>query len=507
MYLFIIALICLVWGYKSHASSKRMRDVTQNISGPYVLPLLGYVTGVLKFTPKNILASLSSLMSKHGNVVKIWALNSLFIMSADEELNEQVLASPKEMTKLTTYQLLHPWLGVGLLTSDGKKWHSRRKIITPTFHFQILEDFLKVFDTQSTILVKCLEQKADGRTAFDIQPYIGLYTLDVVVETAMGTKVNAQTNNNLVYASAVHELTELLAVRFARRYLHFDPVYAVLHPLQKLRTTKLLNTLHDFTKKVIVERRSLLEQNKGKLQSPTEDNDMGYKKRNVFLDVLLQARIDGQPLSNEDIREEVDTFMFEGHDTTGSGLSFALHLLSRHPRVQNKIFEEIKQVYGNAKGEKDITLMSLNELKYTEWVIKESLRLYPPVPLVGRKIQEDFEYKHSKLGNGIIPAGTELFLFPCLLQRDPRMFSNPNDFLPERHATIQEKSSMSTNPFSAGPRNCIGQRFAMYVMKITLLKIVEEYELLPLGENVQPIPNLVMASENGMQLGLRKRKA
>lgn len=115
------------------------------------------------------------------------------------------------------------------------------------------------------------------------------------------------------------------------------------------------------------------------------------------MDVLLQATTpEGKPLSNEDIREEVETFMFEGHDTTTSGISFTLYMISRHPEVQQKIFDEIRQVIGDDKDQ-SIAQRELHELKYLECVIKESMRLYPPVPIIGRYFKDDTEI--SKLYN------------------------------------------------------------------------------------------------------------
>lgn len=137
--------------------------------------------------------------------MKAWGLNRLFVASGDIELNEQLLSSTVHISKLDVYSLLHDWLGVGLLMSDGRKWHSRRKIITPTFHFKILEEFLEVFDSQSTVLIDCLAEKADGKTTMDVYPMISRYTLDVIAETAMGTKVNAQTDTNMAYTTAVSE--------------------------------------------------------------------------------------------------------------------------------------------------------------------------------------------------------------------------------------------------------------------------------------------------------------
>lgn len=110
----------------------------------------------------------------------------------------------------------------------------------------------------------------------------------------------------------------------------------------------------------------------------------------AFLDVLLQSTIDGKPLTNDDIREEVDTFMFAGHDTTTSGISHTLYLLARHSQVQQKVFEEILQVIGNDK-DKLITMRELQDLKYLDLVIKESLRMYPPVPIIGRITEHEIE--------------------------------------------------------------------------------------------------------------------
>ena len=108
----------------------------------------------------------------------------------------------------------------------------------------------------------------------------------------------------------------------------------------------------------------------------------------AFLDVLLQATIDGKPLSQEDIREEVDTFMFEGHDTTTSGISYCLYLLARHAKVQQRAFNEVIEVLGEDR-EKPVSMRDLQDLKYLEAVIKESLRMFPPVPMIGRQITED----------------------------------------------------------------------------------------------------------------------
>lgn len=131
-------------------------------------------------------------------------LNRLVIVSGDVEFNEQLMSSQEHLVKHPVYKLLGQWLGNGLLLSDGKLWRQRRKIITPTFHFSILEQFVEVFDQQSNVCVERLEQRATGE-CFDVYPFVCLAALDIISETAMGTKVHAQQAESTPYANAVTE--------------------------------------------------------------------------------------------------------------------------------------------------------------------------------------------------------------------------------------------------------------------------------------------------------------
>lgn len=147
-----------------------------------------------------------------------------------------------------------------------------------------------------------------------------------------------------------------------------------------IRQQNLLKTLHGFTDSVILARRE-------KLTSKVETEE-GADEKPALIDILLRATVDGQPLSNVDIREEVDTFMFAGHDTTTSAIAFCLFNIAKYPEVQQKAFEEIRNVIGDDQ-EKEMSLKGLNALQYLDLVIKETLRFYPSVPFLGRKIKEN----------------------------------------------------------------------------------------------------------------------
>lgn len=204
----------------------------------------------------------------------------------------------------------------------------------------------------------------------------------------MGYKLNAQTDTESEYVKSVkewvkfkknmprfkwsfHRITNILFIRFFDAILHSPIIYRFTKYYQVEK--RAIAKMHAFTNAVIKKRMD-------HLQSKTfnEDfvDDVGVKRKHAFLDLLLQAKVDGKPLDAEGIREEVDTFMFEGHDTTTSGISFCLLNIAKHPEVQQRIYEECLEVLDDNKS---ITMQDLNQLNYLEKVIKESLRIYPSV--------------------------------------------------------------------------------------------------------------------------------
>lgn len=212
---------------------------------------------------------------------------------------------------------------------------------------------------------------------------------------------------------------------------------------------KALKVLHAFTDGVIQKRRQQL------MKEAVEEKSLEKNRKLNFLDILLSATTtDGKPLTNADIREEVDTFMFEGHDTTTSGIAFTLYHLSRNPEVQNKVFEEIVNILGTTDKNSYFNYQILQDLKYLEMVIKESLRITPPVPLIGRELTEPTILQGVK-----VPAGTTINIPVYAMHHADDVFPEPEKFRPERFTLeeIQKRNPYAYIPFSAGPRNCIGK--------------------------------------------------
>lgn len=447
------------------------------------------------------------IMRSCGPVLRIWAGPFPNVLLFTPEAFEAVLSNNTLIDKSREYGFLHPWLNTGLLTSTGSKWFNRRKLLTPTFHFKILGDFVQVFNEQSQILIEkinaAVETQKDG---FDIYPFITRCTLDIICESAMGCNIEAQTHSNGEYPQAVHSMCRIFNVRASQPMMQSNLLFHLSSYGAEQR--KNLKILHAFTDKVIQSRK--LEWKKNSLQKNAidvgtnqDENFIPAKKRLAFLDLLIDASNDGILLTDTDIREEVDTFMFEGHDTSTAAISWSLLLIGSHPHVQELVCEELDRVFGNS--DRHATINDLNELKYLECCIKEALRLYPSVPIMGRQLSQD-----TIIHGYTVPANTTVLLFTYILHRDSKHFPDPELFQPGR---FFEENSRGRHPyvyvpFSAGPRNCIGQKFAIMEEKVILSTILRNFHVKALDqrENIVLLNEVVLRPRDGIRLCLTSKK-
>ncbi|XP_077521038.1 cytochrome P450 4c3-like isoform X1 [Amblyomma americanum] len=414
------------------------------------------------------------------------------------EYVEEVLSSNKILTKGQEYGLLHSWLGTGLLTSSGEKWRSRRRLLTPSFHFRILEDFMPTINKESMILAKKLGQRSRENETFDVVPLIALCTLDIICETIMGTTISAQTNDRSPYVAAVNRIGELFVQRAFRPVLQIDFIFRWTPMGREYR--RCLHTLHSLTRKVISERKQALrkEVDSGLIILKDDSSEVERKKARPFMDLLLLEHFKNN-ITEEGIREEVDTFMFEGHDTTAMGISWALFLIGHHPKEQQLIHEELDLIFGEDR-DRHVTSEDLKQMKYLECALKESQRIYPSVPLISRTCMEPFTVAGTTL-----PKGSIIEIAPYFLHRDPAVFPKPEEFHPERFFPESSKGRhpYAYVPFSAGPRNCIGQKFALAEEKIVVANILRRFRVRSLDQRDQVALSLEMVLRPGTGLRIK----
>lgn len=207
-------------------------------------------------------------------------------------------------------------------------------------------------------------------------------------------------------------------------------------------------------------------------EEPTDT--VGEKNRLAFLDLMLESTYCGVNITDTEIKEEVDTIMFEGHDTTAAGSSFVLCLLACHQDIQERVYNEQKQIFGDAK--RAATFFDTVQMNYLERVIFETLRLYPPVPVIAREVHENVTLASQPL---TIPAGATVVIGTLRVHRHSDLYENPNEFnpdnfLPER---TQNRHYYGFIPFSAGPRSCVGRKYAILKLKILLSTIIRNYKV------------------------------
>ncbi|XP_028599962.2 cytochrome P450 4V2-like [Podarcis muralis] len=436
-------------------------------------------------------------------LLQLWVGPLPFIILYHPETVEVVLSSSKHITKSDPYKFLHPWLGTGLLTSTGGKWRSRRKMLTPTFHFTILEDFLEVMNEQANILVQKLETHVD-KEPFNCFFYITLCALDVICETAMGKNIGAQHNKDSEYVRAVYRMSDLIHRRQKSPWLWPNLLYLMFQ--EGREHYRSLKILHTFTDNVIAEKaRELKNQERHKSNAVSNGDQSKRKVRRAFLDMLLNATDDdGKKLNYLDIREEVDTFMFEGHDTTAAAMNWCIYLLGCDPEVQRKVHCELDEIFGDS--DRYVTMDDLKQLRYLDCVIKEALRLFPSVPFFARTLSEECYIRGFKA-----PKGVDVIIVPYALHRDPDVFPDPEEFRPERFfpENTAGRHPYAYVPFSAGPRNCIGQRFAQMEEKAILATILRRFCVKSTQQRDQlcPVGELILRPNKGIWIQLKRRSS
>ncbi|XP_063927052.1 cytochrome P450 4d2-like isoform X2 [Zophobas morio] len=479
----VLTVLCLpfLWWYFFLQKFKSLSA----IPGPRPLPLIGNALDVGD-TPTALFNNCAKLLDQYGDIFKVFIANECKVFIANADFLEEIMTSNVHITKSNGYYLLKPFLNFGLLTSSGSKWKRRRKLITPTFHFKILDQFLDIFNASSDILVKKLFNEV-GKESTDVYPYIHLFSLDVIC--AMGVKISSQEGKNSEYVNSLIHYFDIFIVRFFSAWRRFDFLFkfAPEYPIQE----KYLETLQRFSTSVIKKRR--LEKSQEVVETTS---DLGIKRRVALLDLLLES----DDLTNDDIKEEINTFMFEGHDTTASGVTFALLALAENPEVQQKVYDEVLAVVGD---ETYVSMQHLQDTKYLEMVIKEVQRKYGAVPFVERQLEMD-----ATIRGVHFPRGTTLNLYLYGVHHNEKYFPEPEKFDPDRFWPHRqsERHNYAFVPFSAGPRNCVGQKFAMHDMKVTIIKILQKFEILTVpGYKPELGMAAVLKSYNGMRLRFIER--
>ncbi|XP_005176349.1 cytochrome P450 4g1 [Musca domestica] len=520
---FGVGVIAILYEY--YRRNTRAYQLMDTIPTPKQMPLIG--NGHMAFGQNNhqILKLISQVFKDCGETVRILLghMNIVFLTNpADLEI---FLNGYKHLEKSVEYRYFQPWFGNGLLISKGHHWRHHRKMIAPTFHQSILKSFVPTFVKHSKAVSGRFASKVGQE--FDCHKYMSETTVDILLTTAMGCKLQPETEKSAEYAQAVMDMCDIIHNRQLKLFYRLDSTYSFTKLRE--RDNKLMNVILSMTRKVVEDRKKNFNaEERGIVDRTAEDaklkakaakkeglrddlddideNDIGEKRRLALLDAMMEMEKNPDiKWTDKDVMDEVNTIMFEGHDTTAAGSSFALCMLGIHQDVQQRVFEEQQAIFGDDLN-RDCTFADTLQMSYLERVICETLRLFPPVPLIARKAEEDVNLKS---GPYTIAKGTTVVLLQYFVHRradiypDPEKF-NPDNFLPERTANRHYYAYI---PFSAGPRSCVGRKFAMLQLKVLLSTIIRNYRVSSTRtqKDFQLQGDIILKMANGFNITLEKR--
>jgi len=387
-------------------------------------------------------------------------------------LIESVLVSQSQnFAKDKVIQNSRWFLGEGLLTNEGSGWLRQRRLCQPAFHRERMASY---GHTMSAFTEEMLATWKDGEVR-DVHQEMMQLTMRIVAKVLFGVEVKADTERVAAALNALMRHT-------SGGRMILPPVVRHVPIPAMIRVKRAVRELDEIVNRIIRERRA----------SGQDTGDL--------LSMLMAARDeDGSGMTDRQLRDEILTFLLAGHETTAVSLSWTWYLLSEHPEIGEKLRQELSQVLGGRTPQ----LEDLSRLPYTDSVVKESMRMYPPAWSLARTTIKELDLSGYR-----IPVGSNVVMSPWIMHRDPRFFEQPEKFNPDRWTTeaTQRLPRFAYFPFGGGPRLCIGASFAMMEAALLTAAIAQRFQLrLVPGHPVAALPSITLRPKHGMMMSLAKK--
>ena len=400
----------------------------------------------------------------------------LVVVTEPEYVKHIMQDNNKSYIKWFKNDVLELLLGRGLLTSEGDFWRKQRRLAQPAFHKERLAKMVGTMISCTQAQIGKLEQLPDKKN-IDISKEMMELTLNIVAGAMFSTEVKGA----IEVVSHEIERTSVMATKRFNNPLRLPIRYPTPQNLQERQSVKNLNSVLN---PIIEERRK-----------STEHFD-------DLLSMLMEAKDEdtGEQMTNQQLRDETMTIFLAGDETTALALSWLWYLLDKNPVEAQKLYDEIDNVtQGQTPG-----METLQHLPFTRMVMDEALRLYPPAWLIGRENIEDVE-----IGGYHIPKGYTLMIPVYHIHRDPKLWEEPDAFRPERFSKENAKAyhRFAYFPFGGGPRQCIGNNFALMEMQLIIVMMLQKFRFkVSAGFEPEMHPMITLRMMNGMRVDIERRK-
>jgi cytochrome P450 len=401
----------------------------------------------------------------YGDCVSLrFGLRRVFFIN-HPTLIEQVLHS-RHFTKHYALRMNRLLLGNGLLTSEGDFWLRQRRLIQPVFQRERLLSYAPDMTAYTKRQIDCWR---DGDVR-DLHAEMRQLTLAIAAKTLFGADVAGQSEE------VGRALKDAMGT-FGQRFFRIIRIPESLPTPGNLRIRQAIRRLDDILYGLINQRR---------VQGQQKD----------LLSILLHARheSDGTGMTDKQLRDEAMTLFLAGHETTALALAWCWYLLAQHAEIVDKLQTELHQVLDGRLP----TVADLPNLRYTEMIVQEVMRLYPPAYAIGRQA-----IQACTIGGYRVPSGSTILMSQWVIHRDPRFYDDPERFYPERWADGLAKRlpRYAYFPFGGGTRICIGNTFALLELPLVLACIAQRYRFsLTEGLVVRPRPQLTLQPDRPILL-------
>ena len=394
------------------------------------------------------------LFARHGDIYRVFVPargSYTYVIHHPDDVKRVLVSNHRNYTKGLGLDRVRILLGKGIMTSEGELWKRQRYMMQPFFHRRVISEFASLIAAANERVIGRWEALATRGEPVNLTDEMSELTLEIVLRSIFGRDLERLTQQP--GGNPFEVLTK--------------------EPTRDLQFAYKFRSLSKLVAQLMARRRA----------EPEEHFD--------YLAMLMSARDkeSGAPMGERELIDEVMTLIVAGHETTASGLNWTWYLLAQHPQVEARLHAEIDAAPDWATP----ALAQMEELSYTQQVVSEALRLYPPGWLLSRRTIEA-----DVLGGFPVPPGTNVLLPLYLVHRHPGFWKDPQAFWPERFAPEHEaeRPRFAYMPFAAGPRHCIGETFALYEMFVHLYKVGRRYRLIHLPD--QPL-------ELEAQINLRTR--
>lgn len=437
-----------------------------------------FLIGNMPLADADPLATFSKWSNEFGDIFYYRAAwLHVYFLNHPDLIEEVLVRNPPNFLKDRVVRRSRWFFGDGLLTNEGDSWLRQRKLSAPAFHRERISSYARIM----TYYAEQMLATWRSGEALDVHQEMMELTLRIVVRALFNLESDRthqiRTAMNLMMGNAT-------GIRML-----LPPITRYLPIPQMIRVRRAVKDLDETVYSIIAQHRSA-------------QHASGRHESGDLLSMLMNARDeDGSRMSDKQLHDEVLTFLLAGHETTALALTWTWYLLSEHAEVEQKLHQELEYVLGGRVPE----FPDLARLPYTERVIKESMRLYPPAWSLARTVISGFE-----LRGYTIPAGANVVMSQWIMHRQARYFPDPEKFDPDRWLTesAHKLPRFAYFPFGGGPRQCIGASFVTMEATLLLVTIAQHFRLrLAPDHPVVPVPGFTLRPKYGMRMTLEARTA